>query len=76
MASKSDSAIERAIARGEPAHVAKYAFQLAQAFNNFYHDYPVSDEENREKTRLPAVDDRLFPRATGAHAGGARHQSA
>jgi arginyl-tRNA synthetase len=49
MASKSASAIERAIASGEPAHVAKYAFQLAQAFNNFYHSYPVLTEENREK---------------------------
>jgi arginyl-tRNA synthetase len=49
MASKSDSAIERAIASGEPAHVAKYAFQLAQAFNNFYHGYQVLSEENRDK---------------------------
>jgi arginyl-tRNA synthetase len=49
MASKSDSAIERAIASGEPGHVAKYAFQLAQAFNNFYHGYQVLNEENREK---------------------------
>jgi arginyl-tRNA synthetase len=48
-ASKADSAVERAIASGEPAHVAKYAFQLAQAFNNFYHAYPVLTEENREK---------------------------
>ena len=49
MASKSDAAIERAIASGEPAHVAKYAFQLAQAFNNFYHGTQVLSEENREK---------------------------
>ncbi len=49
MASKSDSAVERAIASGEPAHVSKYAFQLAQAFNNFYHGYQVLSEENREK---------------------------
>ena len=49
MASKSDSGVERAIASGEPAHVAKYAFQLAQAFNSFYHDYQVLSEENREK---------------------------
>ena len=27
---------------GEPAHVAKYAFQLAQTFNNFYHGYTRS----------------------------------
>jgi arginyl-tRNA synthetase len=49
MASKADSSIERAVGSGEPAHVAKYAFQLAQAFNTFYHDYPVLTEENREK---------------------------
>jgi arginyl-tRNA synthetase len=49
IASKSDSAIERAIVSGEPAHVAKYAFQLAQAFNNFYHGTQVLSEENREK---------------------------
>ncbi len=48
-ASKADSAIERAVTAGEPAHVAKYAFQLAQAFNNFYHQYPIIHEENREK---------------------------
>jgi len=49
IASKSHSAVERAIASGEPAHIAKYAFQLSQAFNSFYHDYPVLAEENREK---------------------------
>jgi arginyl-tRNA synthetase len=49
VASKADSAIERAVASGEPAHVAKYAFQLSQAFNNFYHEYPVLHEENRER---------------------------
>ncbi|HEV2689863.1 MAG TPA: DALR anticodon-binding domain-containing protein [Bryobacteraceae bacterium] len=49
IASKAESAINRAIASGEPAHVAKYAFQLAQAYSNFYHSYPVLTEENREK---------------------------
>jgi arginyl-tRNA synthetase len=48
-ASKADSAVDRAVTAGEPAHVAKYAFQLAQAFNNFYHQYPILQEENREK---------------------------
>ncbi|MGA2135465.1 MAG: arginine--tRNA ligase [Bryobacteraceae bacterium] len=48
-ASKADAAVERAVAAGEPAHVAKYAFQLAQQFNNFYHQYPIIHEENREK---------------------------
>jgi arginyl-tRNA synthetase len=48
-ASKAGSAVDRAVAAGEPANMAKYAFQLAQAFNNFYHQYPVIHEENREK---------------------------
>jgi arginyl-tRNA synthetase len=48
-ASKADAAVERAVTAGEPAHVAKYAFQVAQTFNNFYHLYPIIHEENREK---------------------------
>jgi arginyl-tRNA synthetase len=48
-ASKAGAAVERAVASGEPAHVAKYAFQLAQSFNNFYHQYHILHEENREK---------------------------
>ena len=47
--SKAGSAIERAVSSGEPAHVAKYAFQLAQAFNTFYHDYPVLHEQDLER---------------------------
>jgi arginyl-tRNA synthetase len=48
-ASKADTAIERAVASGEPSHVARYAFQLAQAFGNFYHEFPVLSETDREK---------------------------
>lgn len=48
-ASKADSALENAVAAGEPAHVARYAFQLAQAFSNFYEKYPIIHEQNREK---------------------------
>jgi arginyl-tRNA synthetase len=48
-ASKVDSAIERAVQSGEPAHVARYAFQLAQAFSNFYHEFPVLSESDPEK---------------------------
>jgi arginyl-tRNA synthetase len=47
--SKVDTAVARAVASGEPAHVAKYAFQLAQAFNTFYHDYPVIHESDPER---------------------------
>ncbi len=48
-ASKTDAVLERAIAVGEPAHAAKYAFQLAQAFNNFYHEHPILAEPDRER---------------------------
>jgi arginyl-tRNA synthetase len=48
-ASKAGSAIERAVASGEPSHVARYAFQLAQAFSNFYHEFPVLSEPDAEK---------------------------
>ena len=48
-ASKADAAVAAAVASGEPAHVARYAFQLAQAFSNFYEKYPILHEENREK---------------------------
>jgi arginyl-tRNA synthetase len=48
-ASKADSAVASAVGAGEPSHVARYAFQLAQAFSNFYEKYPIIHEENREK---------------------------
>jgi arginyl-tRNA synthetase len=48
-ASKVDSAVESAVHSGEPAHVARYAFQLAQAFSNFYQKYSIIHEPNRER---------------------------
>ena len=36
--------VEAAVAAQEPAFVAKYAFQLAQAFNNFYHKHHILSE--------------------------------
>src|SRR5439155_709204 len=49
LASKADSALENALSAGEPAHLARFAFQLAQGFSNFYQKYSVIHEENREK---------------------------
>jgi arginyl-tRNA synthetase len=48
-ASRVEVAIRRAIDSGEPAHVAKFAFQLAQSFNTFYHDYQVLAEQDPER---------------------------
>jgi arginyl-tRNA synthetase len=41
--------IEQAIASQEPAGVAKYAFRLAQAFNNFYHRFHILSEPDAER---------------------------
>jgi arginyl-tRNA synthetase len=48
-AMKLDKALQSALASGEPGHMAKYAFTLAQAFNTFYHDYPILKEEDAGK---------------------------
>jgi arginyl-tRNA synthetase len=44
-----DHAVEAAIGTQEPAFVAKYAFQLAQAFNNFYHKHHILSEADEQK---------------------------
>ncbi len=44
-----DFAVDAAIGAQEPAFVSKYAFQLAQAFNNFYHKHHILSEANEEK---------------------------
>jgi arginyl-tRNA synthetase len=44
-----DAAAEASIAAQEPAFITKYAFQLAQAFNNFYHKHHILSETDAEK---------------------------
>jgi arginyl-tRNA synthetase len=44
-----DFARDAAIGAQEPAFVAKYAFQLAQAFNNFYHKHRILSETDTQK---------------------------
>ncbi|GAB4406262.1 MAG: arginine--tRNA ligase [Bryobacter sp.] len=47
--SRLDSVLAKATEAGEPAQLAKYAFQLAQAFSRFYHDYRVIDEPEAQR---------------------------
>jgi arginyl-tRNA synthetase len=49
LAGSLDARIEQALSAQEPAFVARYAFELAQQFNNFYHKHPILSEENPEK---------------------------
>jgi arginyl-tRNA synthetase len=44
-----DWAVDAAITAQEPAFLAKYAFQLAQGFNNFYHKHHIISESDPEK---------------------------
>jgi len=51
-ASKLGWTIDQSIHTAEPAYVAKYAFQLAQLFNNFYHRHHILTEENADRKAL------------------------
>jgi arginyl-tRNA synthetase len=53
-AARFSQVVEQCIATTEPAHMAKYAFQLAQVFNNFYHRHHILTEpdEGRKKFLL------------------------
>jgi arginyl-tRNA synthetase len=56
-ASRTSNVVAQCIATTEPAHLAKYAFQLAQKFNSFYHHYPILQEadEGRKNFLLSTV---------------------
>ncbi|MGH9669870.1 MAG: arginine--tRNA ligase [Terriglobales bacterium] len=44
--------VEQCIATTEPAHAAKYAFTLAQLFNNFYHRHHILHEPDAERKKF------------------------
>ncbi len=52
LASRLTAVIEQAIATSEPAHLARYAFQLAQQFNNFYHRHHILNETDPTRRTL------------------------
>jgi arginyl-tRNA synthetase len=49
LAGSLDSRTGTAVGAQEPAFLARYAFELAQAFNVFYHKHHILSEENAEK---------------------------
>ncbi|HEY0264890.1 MAG TPA: DALR anticodon-binding domain-containing protein [Granulicella sp.] len=69
LASKLTLVIDLAIAAAEPAYLAKYVFQLAQQFNNFYHKHHVLTETDANRKALllatAAVARREMVRALG-----------
>ena len=52
LASRFSAVVEQAIAAAEPAILARYAFQLAQQFNNFYHRHHVLHETDPTRRTL------------------------
>jgi arginyl-tRNA synthetase len=52
IASRVTTVVEQAITAAEPAIVARYAFQLAQEFNNFYHRNHVLNETDESRRKL------------------------
>jgi arginyl-tRNA synthetase len=69
LASKLTLLIDQCIATAEPAYLAKYAFQLAQQFNNFYHRHHILNEADPTRKALflatAAVAQREMTRALG-----------
>ena len=69
LASKLTLLIEQCIATSEPAYLAKYSFQLAQQFNNFYHRHHVLNETDPTRKTLllatAAIAQREMTRALG-----------
>jgi len=49
LAGSLDARVEAALGAQEPAVLARYAFELAQAFNVFYHKHHILSEEDAEK---------------------------
>ena len=49
LAGSLDARVDIAISAQEPAIIARYAFELAQAFNAFYHKHPIISEQDMEK---------------------------
>jgi len=52
LAASLDTQIDAAVSAQEPAFVAKYAFQLAQAFNLFYHHHHILTESDPAKKKF------------------------
>ena len=69
LASKLTSILDQAITTAEPAHLARYSFQLAQQFNTFYHRHHVLHETQPARRALllatAAVIERELTRALG-----------
>ena len=69
LAGSLDHSVEAAVGAQEPAFVAKYSFELAQAFNLFYHRHHILSAENTARKlfllRLSKLVERQLVTALG-----------
>lgn len=67
LAARLEETVQAAAAQNEPAILAKYTFNLAKAFNLFYHHHKIIAEENAAKRALlVVVADRVRASLTAA----------
>jgi arginyl-tRNA synthetase len=55
--------VQQCISNLEPAYAAKYAFQLAQQFNNFYHKHHILTEQDESRKQFLLATAALVRRA-------------
>ena len=67
LAARLDEVLAQAAAQAEPAHLAKYAFQLAKAFNSFYHHHPIiAEADDVRRAALVQIADLVRRQLTRA----------
>jgi arginyl-tRNA synthetase len=67
LAARLDEAIAQAVAAAEPSLVARYTFNLARAFNLFYHRHRIiAEEDATRRAVLVAVADIARRQLTSA----------
>ena len=75
LAGSLDAQVTTALSAQEPAFIAKYAFELAQAFNLFYHRHHILSKPDSARTRFPAAAEPAGGAATGGRARPAGNRS-
>ncbi len=66
LASRLEEIVQQSAAQNEPAILAKYTFNLAKAFNLFYHNHKIISEENETKRAVLVITADLTRRALTA----------
>jgi arginyl-tRNA synthetase len=58
--------VDGALNSQEPSFVAKYCFELAQAFNNFYHKHHILSERDEKRKAFLLVLSKIVEKQLGS----------